>query len=124
MATATITDVSSQFADAIARKFTEADARKHQASPAVHPFAPVYTATVMRGRKYDRIVLSHVLVPGSPSRDGSAHAFVERETGLLFKAEGWSTPAKGARYDLSTPEGLAGAIEAADPFTAYLYRRL
>ncbi|MBC9704889.1 MAG: hypothetical protein H9W81_07915 [Enterococcus sp.] len=74
--------------------------------------------TTMGGRRYDRIVKTHSVYGGK-----SVHAFVERETGKLFKASGWAAPAKGFRFDLSTEEGFRKAIEAADPYGSYLYQR-
>lgn len=48
-------------------------------------------------------------------------AFVERDTGKLFKPAGWSKPTKVARYDLSTDEGFESTVALADPFGRYLY---
>lgn len=79
-------------------------------------FAHRANITTTGGRKYDRIVTSH------PTHGGkSVHAFVERETGLLYKASDWSAPAKGARYNLSTDEGFMEAVKSADPYGGYLY---
>ena len=33
-------------------------------------------------------------------RDGSVHAFVNKETGEVFKPASWAAPAKHVRYDL------------------------
>ena len=75
--------------------------------------------SVMAGRKFDRIVSER------PNEQFSrtVHAFVERQTGKLFKPAGWAAPAKNARYDLSTPEGFAQTVELADPYGSYLYQR-
>lgn len=75
--------------------------------------------TAMAGRKYDRVVIAY---PGE-SHSRSVHAFVERETGKVFKAAGWAAPAKNARYDLNTDESFAQTVELADPFGGYLYQR-
>lgn len=72
--------------------------------------------TTTGGRKYDRIVT--VANHGGKS----VHAFVERETGLLYKAAGWPGPATGARYDLSNPESFMKTVKDADPYGGYLYR--
>lgn len=69
--------------------------------------------SVMPGRKYDRIV--------ADKRKGGnrhVHAFVERETGYVYKSAGWSAPAKDPRY-LTVEE----AAEAADLYGGYLYKR-
>lgn len=77
-----------------------------------------HTITTMGGRKYDRIVSVHSSFGGK-----SVHAFVERETGFLYKASCWAAPAKDARFDLSTEHGFFEAIKAADPYGSYLYKR-
>lgn len=101
-ATATTTQTfAQQFTDALAAKFaTEAH---------------VAGWDVRTGRKYDKVV--HTL--GSQT---FVHAFVEKETGLVFKPAGFNAPAKGARYNLSTAEGFAATVEAANWSGGYLYR--
>lgn len=78
------------------------------------------------GRTYDRIfVVSHEYRRDLTQK--SVHAFVERSTGALIKAAGWKAPQKNAdgtlasRYDLSTPEGMQEALDAAQKSTSYLY---
>lgn len=75
------------------------------------------------GQRFDRV---------TRQRDGvdrSVHAFVEKSTGKLVEAAGWKAPAKlssgelQSKFNLSTPEGFAEAVAAADPFTSYLYVR-
>jgi hypothetical protein len=69
------------------------------------------------GRKFDRVVIVFA------GQNRSVHAFVERETGKVFKAASWAAPAKNARYDLSTPESFAQTVEVADWAGSYLYQR-
>ena len=81
-----------------------------------------YTFAVVPGRKFDKILQSY----GKTGHHGSVHAFVERATGKLIKPASWSSPQKGVnglayRYDLSTPEGFARAVEKSDPYGSYLY---
>ena len=71
------------------------------------------------GRNYDKII--NVSVSGN-HESRSVHAFIDRKTSGLLKAAGWAAPAKGIRYNLSTPEGLERAIRQADKFGGYLYR--
>lgn len=92
-------EITTEFATALGRKFA------------------TYTITTMGGRKYDRIVTA------SPYGGKSVHAFVERETGFLYKAAGWAGPAKDARYNLSDEGGFLTAIQSADPYGSYLYKR-
>jgi hypothetical protein len=75
--------------------------------------------TATAGRKFDRVITTYS--DGTSHR--TVHAFVERETGKLFKAATWAAPAKNARYDLSTDESFAQAIAMADPYGSYLYQR-
>lgn len=72
------------------------------------------------GRNYDKVINVNI-AGGHESR--SVHAFIDRKTSGLLKAAGWSAPAKGIRYNLSTPEGLGKAIRQADKFGGYLYAR-
>jgi hypothetical protein len=102
-----VSQVAVQFAEALAQKF-EGE----------------YLFSVDGGRKFDRIV-QRSIVRGEV-HGGSVHAFVEKESGKLCKAGGWSAPQKDKngpayRYDLSTPEGFAQALDAADMFGGYLY---
>lgn len=55
---------------------------------------PTY-AIAKGGRKYLKVVMT------SHGQD-SVWGFVERETGLIFKAAGWSSPAKHARGHIDT----------------------
>lgn len=75
------------------------------------------TFEIQPGRKYVRIV----------RRDrwgsGVAYAFVDEAAGALLKAAGWKAPAPGVRFDLSTADGFAAAVKAADRFGGFLYAR-
>jgi hypothetical protein len=75
-------------------------------------YAPTFS--VEEGRKYLKIVMS-------TSGNRSAHAFVDRVTGDVYKAANWQSPAKGIRYNLLTdPETC---YRNADWAGGYLYRR-
>jgi len=67
---------------------------------------------VTTGRKYHKIV----------EGEGSAHAFVDKNTGEIYKPSGWSAPAKGVRYDLRLIEDREWLLENADWCGRYLYR--
>lgn len=71
------------------------------------------------GRNYDKIINVSVF---NNHESRSVHAFIDRKTGGLLKAAGWAAPAKGVRFDLSTPEALGKAVHRADKFGSYLYR--
>lgn len=72
------------------------------------------------GAKYVRIVMdTH---PGQ--RYGrSVHAFVDLATGDLYKAAGWKAPAKGARGNIATADGLADVQARFNWSGGYLYAR-
>lgn len=68
------------------------------------------------GKRYVKVVRDEPRTGGA-----SVEAFVDPETGNVFKPDGWTRPAKGVRYNLATPEGLANLLAAvAGPM--YLYR--
>lgn len=96
-----VANVSAKYADALTDKFAPNGTR----------------ITVTAGRKFDKLV-----VESDNSTQRSVHGFVERETGLLFKAATWAAPAKGFRYNLSTEEEFAAVVAKADKYGSYLYR--
>lgn len=112
------------FAQAIDTKFRTVQRASWQSlAGATIPAEKVEGVSVLPGRKFDRIVITD-----SEGNARSAHAFVDRATGDLIKAAGWSAPQKDAgglaiRYNLATPEGLAQAVHAAEYTGGYLYKR-
>lgn len=74
----------------------------------------VFTATA--GRRYDKVIIQFL------KDQRSVHAFVERKTGLLYKAANWSAAAADARHDLSTDESFEKTIAAAEWNGSYLYK--
>lgn len=70
-------------------------ANAHPTTPQIGDFRYFYTAEPS-GRNY-RIVMHD-----RPNGAGSVHAFIDRTTGDVYKAEGWKRPAKGVRYNLLT----------------------
>ena len=66
--------------------------------------ANLYKYIVKKGRKYLKIVNQQFDDMGpNPSykyRDGSVHAFIDRETGDVYKPASWNKPAKHVRYNL------------------------
>lgn len=59
----------------------------------------------------------------TPGAQRFVHCFVDLRNGDLLKDAGWAGPAAGARGNLATDEGYAAALDAADRFGSYLYRR-
>jgi hypothetical protein len=69
------------------------------------------------GKKYHKVIM----VDGGSSR--SAHAFVDKNTGELYKSSSWKSPAKGVRYDLRLIKDREWLFENASWCGGYLYAK-
>ena len=69
--------------------------------------------SITTGRKYHKIL----------DRKGSVHAFVNKETGELYKPASWNAPAKRVRYDLRRIKQRHECFNNADWAGSYLYLR-
>ena len=67
------------------------------------------------GKKYHKIIM----IDGGGSR--SVHAFVDKQTGQLYKSASWKAPAKGVRYDLRLIADREYLLANADWSGGYLY---
>jgi hypothetical protein len=65
---------------------------------------------ILEGRKYLKI-----------THNEGAFAFVDRETGDVFKPASWRKPAKGVRYNLLHEGSLKALFSALDLFGGHLY---
>ena len=74
------------------------------------------------GRRFYKITQIVVGRDGKNTDQLSVHSFVDRNTGLVYKAAGWNAPAKGARYDLLDEASRKRCFANADPYGSYLYR--
>ena len=79
------------------------------------------------GRKYFKVI--KVEEPFT-SKNGVKHqghtsveAFIDRQTGDLFKPASYKKPAKGARYNLRDQKSLISLYQNLDPFGGHLYKR-
>jgi DNA polymerase III delta prime subunit len=71
--------------------------------------------TYVKGKKYAKIIhLSH--------GQRSAHAFVDLNTGDVYKSSSWSAPAKGVRYNLMDEKSCEEMYQRADWAGGYLYK--
>ena len=54
------------------------------------------------GRKYHKIIQQDfdTFRDRNEYRDGGVHAFVNKKTGEVYKADSWKSPAKHVRYDM------------------------
>jgi hypothetical protein len=70
---------------------------------------------VETGKKYHKVIL----IDGGGSR--SVHAFIDKQTGGVFKSASWRSPAKGERYNLLLIKDREWLFESADWAGGYLY---
>ena len=68
------------------------------------------------GRKY------HKILEIDSRGDRSTHAFVDKETGDVFKPASHKSPAKGVRYNLLDEESRNNCLKYADWSGGYLYK--
>lgn len=73
--------------------------------------------TYIKGKKYAKIV--HL---AGPSKQRSAHAFVDLNTGDVYKSASWQSPAKGVRYNLLDEQSCEEMYKRADWAGGYLYK--
>ena len=50
-------------------------------------------------------------------------AFIDRQTGDLYKPASWNKPAKGIRFNLLDKESCEKLFKVSDPHGGHLYRR-
>jgi len=68
------------------------------------------------GRKYHKIIMN-------ANGSHSVHAFIDKQTGQVYKSASWKAPAKGVRYDLRLITDREWLLENADWAGGYLYAR-
>ena len=69
------------------------------------------------GKKYHKVIF----IDGGGSR--SVHAFIDKQTGEVYKSASWKAPAKGVRFDLRLIEQREWLFENCDWAGGYLYAR-
>ena len=72
---------------------------------------------VETGKKYHKVVF----IDGGGSR--SVHAFIDKQTGEIYKSASWKAPAKGVRYDLRLIADREWLFENASWCGGYLYAK-
>ena len=73
--------------------------------------------TIESGKKYHKVIM----IDGGGQR--SAHAFIDKQTGEVYKSASWKAPAKGVRYDLRLIADREYLLENADWSGGYLYAK-
>lgn len=105
----------------ITGKFVEALNKKFEGKET--PTGPIQFVAEHSGkqgrRNFDKIV---VPVSGDVSTASKVHAFIDRQTGELYRAASWGVPVDDARYDLTKNEDFILAVELSDPYGNYLHR--
>ena len=81
-----------------------------------------YSYVIESGRKYHKIIM---VIDNGPGRhiSRSVHAFVDKNTGEIYKSASFKSPAKGVRYDLRLIKDREFLFEKADWSGSYLYAR-
>ena len=81
-----------------------------------------YSYVIESGRKYHKIIM---VIDNGPERhiSRSVHAFVDKNTGEVYKSASFKSPAKGVRYDLRLIKDREWLLENADWSGSYLYAR-
>ena len=74
-----------------------------------------YDFVIDTGRKYHKIIMVN--------NQRSAHAFVNKKTGEVYKSASWKSPAKKVRFDLRLIEQREWLFKNADWAGGYLYAR-
>ena len=82
-----------------------------------------YSYEIEKGRKYLKIMM---VIDHGPNRLGasrSVHAFIDKNTGEVYKAASWKSPAKGVRFDLRLIESRERLYKSCDWAGSHLYAR-
>ncbi len=80
---------------------------------------------IKNGRKYYKIMQHEfdTFRDRNEYREGSVHAFVDKNTGEVYKPAGWAKPAQHVRYNLLDEDSRAECLLRADWAGGYLYLR-
>ena len=103
------------------------DYSKKQLEDVKNGTANLMKFVVKNGRKYYKIIQDDfdTVRDRNEYREGSVHAFVDKNTGEVYKPASWNSPAKHVRYDMRL---IKDRVNLHDPrFTTwaggYLYKR-
>ena len=79
--------------------------------------------TFTTGKKYHKIVQEDWNDRDNCYEGGGVHAFVDKNTGEVYKPASWRAPAKHVRYDLRIIQERQACYNRADWAGGYLYMR-
>ena len=77
---------------------------------------------IVESRKYLRIECETVVNYDGIVKQKSIHAFVDKNTGEVYKSASWKSPAKGVRYNLLDKKSREQCYRLADWAGSYLYK--
>ncbi|WAX23031.1 hypothetical protein [Synechococcus phage S-M1] len=80
-----------------------------------HPNSDPYKFYIESGRKY------HKLIMETNGNSRSVHAFVDKNSGAVYKAASWKAPAKGIRFNLLDDNSREECFARCDWSGGYLY---
>ena len=72
---------------------------------------------ITTGKKY------HKIIQVDDGREGGVHAFVDKNTGEVYKPASWKSPAKHVRYDMRIIRQREAMLANCDWAGGYLYMR-
>jgi hypothetical protein len=75
-----------------------------------------FNMEIEQGKKYLKLVMVR-------HTDRSVHCFIDKNSGEVYKAASWKSPAKGVRYNLLNSESRDNCFKNADWAGSYLYLR-
>ena len=79
-----------------------------------------------KGRKYFKVIKVEESFTSKngvkPPSHTCVEAFIDRQTGDLYKPASYRKPAKGARYNLRDQKSLISLYKNLDPFGGHLYK--
>ena len=108
------------------KRFTS-DYAKKQLEDVNNGTANLMKFKIVSGKKYYKIIQQDydTFQDRNEYRDGSVHAFVDKNTGEVYKPASWKSPAKHVRFNLNRPEDRAYLFQPnnVDWAGGYLYMR-
>ena len=78
---------------------------------------------IEKGRKYYKVCLRWKQINRQFKDDISVHAFVDKNTGEVYKPAGWKKPAKHVRFNMCDDTDRARMYAVCDWSGGYLYMR-
>ena len=78
---------------------------------------------IKKGKKFYKICMGWKQPNPQFGEDISVHAFVDKETGEVYKPAGWKQPAKHVRFNMSDDIDRAKLYNVCDWAGGYLYLR-